>query len=292
MRTAMTSTEVTTLHSPRRTRAAARAFGIAVVLAIVAIAPAAPALAAIVPHSAGLTVTAVTKAKTTITLTSISTAGAGPIVVGQPISVTGTTSKNLRGRQAILQRASGSKWVSTGYSAKVSSRSTFKISAKAQGVGRTAYRAIAASTSKLKAASSSAKRITVYRWTYLSRITAKSSYIVDNTSVEINAVTYPNSLLMTRNNTFDGRATYNLKRECVSFVAWSGVPDTESITMQAQQTLSLDGTVVSTTIVQGGTTNPISLDVTGALELGLSRDYTDTAYGSLAFGNAKILCTF
>lgn len=123
------------------------------------------------------------------------------------------------------------------------------------------------------------------------RITPVSAQVAFE-PVSINGTDYPNSVLLPRNNTFDGYVSYDLKRKCRSFVGTAGVPDDNPITGKALMNISHDGQIVVSQTLVGGSAYKISQDVTDILELRIDRDYTADRYNDLAIGNAKVLCRF
>ncbi len=231
-------------------------------------------------------------AASSIKITSVKQTSGSNIMAGGAFYISGTTSTSLRGQWLKLQVKQGSSWASTTVGARVSSTGTFAIPVKGATLGSVAYRAVYWGSSIAQKAYSATATATAYRWTQLSRTKPKSSRILQTTAVDINGTNYPNSLLLPRNNGFDGSAVYDLKRKCVRFRSTAGVPDTQPITGRALANILLDGNVAFSQVLVGGHSYKIDMSLSNILELRLERDYTSSAYHDLAFGDASVLCSF
>ncbi|THV11237.1 hypothetical protein E9934_13195 [Nocardioides caeni] len=231
-------------------------------------------------------------APVTITLTST---GSHSLDAGQRVTVSGTTSANLRGRKVRLQRLTGSRWVDLTTTTVSSTRSfTLSVRMTRAGAGQR-LRVFAPATRTTRAGQRSAGRYDVFGWYFLiDRSPVEGS--VQEGSYGVNGTTYANSVALARvNGLGDGPATaqYDLSRDCTRFRATVGMSDSASSTaVWKLDVLADDLPLWSRTNLRIGASHAVDLDIESGLRLRLNGARTDGGSGHLVLGDARIRCAF
>lgn len=226
------------------------------------------------------------KKKATVTVTSRTKSN---VDLGTKLTFAGTTSKNLKGKTVALQIRTGSKW-STLKKAKVTSKLTFTVSAKATQAGAQKYRVYAPSTSTTKAATTKAYKYTVWSW-YKIGGTAVDDRSMWTGDAMIGGVNFTKSVYSDW-GTGDVWADYNVSYKCTAFRATIGMKDNSSTGAVRKFTLDVDSTAVELGSRGIGAGLAITVDITDAnrIRLNATRD-GNTIRGYAAYGTPQVYCS-
>lgn len=234
---------------------------------------------------------------------SVNITGTGPttLTAGDNFVVSGTASANLVGKTVVLSMGGSSGW-SDLTTTTVAADSTFRLSAPATlaGAGQV-LKVYAPATPTTYYAESGTATFSVYGWYYLSERTIVEGNGFWKGDVAVNGQDFSRSVATSFTATFSSAsgpytAQFDLARKCTSFVATAGwVDDRSAASIVGNAAVYKDdATAWSQTGVRFGTSNPINVDITGALRLKLQAQRTGSysVGGALAFGDARILCAF
>ena len=226
---------------------------------------------------------------------TLTTGAAAEIEAGQSITVAGTASPNLIGKVVALQsyETAGKAWgsISTG---TVDAAGSWTLTGPIGTAGKIGVRVYAPPTATTLETAVGAGIIAVYGWYPLDDYSMPSevSGYLDYGPQTINAVPYSTAVTIETSSGV-GNGEWNLARSCKTFTATAGLLDSAATTTRFS--FQLFGDSVQKATKDGialGTSNPVSIDVTGALRLKIATQRTTGNYDYLVFGDAKALCSF
>ena len=211
-------------------------------------------------------------------------------------AVKGELTRAAAGALATLEVKRGKKWLPI-RTQHLTAGSTFSFSLIENRPGRMAFRVVANKSSRSAVRVSSTVVESVAVWHYLSDLTNlyyDHALGLGSGSVEISGIAYPHSVIghYFADSTIVGE--YNLQRRCITLSAVAGVDDNSPDNGAVSAEVSTDSSSVFSQTVSLGAPKTVQLPMTNVLRLtldfvtGSSWSYSDT----VAFGNAKVLCTF
>lgn len=208
----------------------------------------------------------------------------------------GKVSGGVKGVKVALQRSTSSGWVRVA-SVKSRKRGAWRVSVKPAESSkfRAQWRVAKVKSSKAVKVSTSSVRVGVQDWQFVNDWWQKDGreWAVD--SVNLNGLTYPESLALTRSGSEYGYVLFDLGRKCSKFAATVGVNDQAPRGESRSFRVTGDGLELAQGSAAWGTTFPLEVDVTGRLELGLHAtpwtvtDPSAERFG-VWFGDARALC--
>jgi uncharacterized protein YraI len=238
-------------------------------------------------------------AKTALKVTKIVPTSGSTVVSGKQVTVSGTASKNLRGKKLKTQVKVGGAWRTLSATPKVSTKGTFTLTTKATGIGKTAYRVVFTATTKgtRLAGSSASRTVTVWKW-----IPLASQRIVDYQAshgwhepnpevVSMAGVTYKDGIVGKAYKNRENWSEFNTSFQCKTFTALAGADDSTASDATGTSFVSVDGEQVGSTVVNLTLGKPtrITADLTDSMRLRLTVFGTNGT--SLAgWGDVRILC--
>lgn len=238
-------------------------------------------------------------AKTALKVTKIAPVSGSTVISGQQVQVTGTASKNLRGKKLTTQVRIGGAWRTLSAAPKVSSKGTFTFKTKATGIGSTAYRVVFKATTKgtRLAGSSASRAVTVWKWLPLAGqriVDAEASHGWHEphaTVTTMAGVTYQDGIVGKAYKNRLNWSEYNTSYQCKSFTALAGADDTMESDATGTSFVSVDGEQIASTVVNLKLGKParITVDLTDSMRLRLSVQGTNST-SLAAWGDARMLC--
>jgi hypothetical protein len=143
---------------------------------------------------------------------------------------------------------------------------------------------------------SSTFKVTVAAWTYLSNWNMVEGQADNTGQVQINGVSYSNSLSFDNYNSDPNQVVvgYNLNRHCYSLTGVLGLDDSDRAGYYGEFTVLTDGKTVLDTTVSFGQTNQMNLNVSGVLrlELGTNFNFPNNSGYLMDWASLKVLCSF
>ncbi|WP_159451296.1 NPCBM/NEW2 domain-containing protein [Demequina sp. NBRC 110054] len=205
--------------------------------------------------------------------------------------IKGTTSANLKGKRVVLQLKKGKKWVSTGYSAKVTSTKTYTLKFKPRGIGSQTYRVKYLGNANLKP-SLAKKSITLWKWIGLAPREVSGDLYKDD--VNMAGRYFSNAIVdyMSYYSDNGSYSDYNLSYKCVKIKARVGLDDGSDSGLKVRFKVALDGNTVYTSNSIGvGSSASFTKNTTGVFRVRLTMTSMDDSYrGYAAFAAPQILC--
>jgi hypothetical protein len=214
--------------------------------------------------------------------------------LGDTIKIKGTVTPRAP-RQSVriqVRYADQKKWKTLG-TARLDSHSNFTYKDKIGSVRERKYRVVKPASDGHRAGTSAKVDVTSYGWRSLTTVpTATSSGIYKASTVSMNAIAYPDSLLQSiyLGSPNPGTVDYNLGRKCVSFRGRVGLSDSSPAAGTAAITLLKDGVAAYSGSFGLTQSADVTLDVTNAFRLTVSS--ASTAGGLGAVGTPEVLCSF
>lgn len=208
---------------------------------------------------------------------------------GETAKMTGKVIPPRPGESVKLQQKKSGKWKDID-SNELDDASRYSFTITGEKAGTPQYRVFKGASGGVDAGTSPVRKLSVYRWIYLSNLQVVDYDDFDFGSFRINGKNYPNSIGAYYDFS-DGYAEWNIDRKCDRLLGVGGVDDTSDVDVIGEVTLSKEGEQFFQEQYTFGTTNPINVDVTGILRLRVDVS-TVKKEGYPAIGNARVSCTF
>ncbi len=238
-------------------------------------------------------------AKTTLKITKIAPTAGSTVISGKQVKVTGTASKNLKGKKLKVQVKVNGAWKTLSAKPKVTSKGKFTFTTKAIGVGKTSYRVVFTATKKgtRLAGSTASRSVTVWKWISLASqnnvdYEASHGWHEPNPeTVTMAGVTYKDGILARAHGGRENWSEYNTSFQCKSFTALAGAEDSSPSDAKGTSFMSIDGEEIASTVVnlKPGKPTRINVDLTDTMRLRLSVHGTSGTVIA-AWGDARMLC--
>jgi len=202
--------------------------------------------------------------------------------VGQLVTISGTVTPNRAGQVVTLQRYAKATRTWVTYSRVALNRySQYAYGYRPTTPGNQTWRAVFSTAAQPMAA------FVAYRWIYLYNLdTAEGG--VGRESVEINGQTFVRSIVDGSNDS----SQWNLRRNCSTFKATIGLPDSEPSTRKINLAVYADAVSRVDQVLSFGQSKFVQVSIAGALRLRLDWTTAGDHWAVGAFGNAAIRCSW
>jgi hypothetical protein len=221
-------------------------------------------------------------------------ASATTVNVGQKVTFTGTVKPRgaAAGQKVVLQERfkPGAKW-RVQATDRINAKGRYSLSDKPTANTRHSYRVVMPATGKHRKGVSATSKVTVYDWTYLTKLTDVNNQRMTNGAVNINAKAYRHSVFAYSSSS--ASREYNVDHKCIKMRATFGISDNSSTGGQATVGVISDGTNVYSNTFDVGQREKKTVEIAKPLKLRLEAVSTGAAdtQGHGAFGSAQVLCT-
>lgn len=207
--------------------------------------------------------------------------------VGQLVTISGTVTPNRAGQVVTLQRYAKATRTWVTYSRVALNRySQYAYGYRPTTPGNQTWRAVFSTAAPPMAA------FVAYRWIFLSDLDVAEGRIFKG-SVVINGSTYVRSVRNAPDFWADVRSTqWNLFRNCSTFRATIGIPDSQSSASQINLAAYADAVGRVNETMAFGQSRFVSVSVSGALRLRLEWTKVGRIAVDGAFGDARIRCNW
>jgi NPCBM/NEW2 domain-containing protein len=153
------------------------------------------------------------------------------------------------------------------------------------------YRVVKPAGAHRGAGQGTTPKVTVFGWRDLTSISSvRNVGFGFQDMLNINGVTYPNSLTTWTAGTQPYQVDYNLNRDCKQLTATFGLDDRSAATGTASMNLTADGTQKFAGAYGLTQAQKVGVDVTGVFRITISATTTNGGLG--AVGSPQVLCSF
>lgn len=217
------------------------------------------------------------------------------VIIGEPVRFSGSVSGKAAGSKVYLQirYSKSQRWMNE-QKRKVRADGTFRLVDRPDSMKARWYRVYKPASTKRSAGASSAMRVTVYRWLYLTDLWEQhhaDDWARVDTSLSINGKSYANSMAA-MNGYVDGWVEYNLDRKCTTLRATFGLSDESESGVTGNVSVQSDGTLMYEKSFGLGQSEVADVPIRGGLRIRLDFVHASQGESFPAAGAAKVLCRF